>query len=128
MKMRNGFTLIELMITVAIIGILAAVAYPSYTQYVAKSSRSEGKTALLKVINLQEQYYLDNRVYTENMEDLGLGAEPFLTENEYYRIDSTGTDNYLIIATALGSQATRDSACAIMQITDTGTKTPTECW
>lgn len=128
MKIKNGFTLIELMITVAIIGILAAVAYPSYTDYVAQSARAEAYTSLLRITNLQEQFYLDNRVYTEDMNDLSLGADPFITDNELYSIDSTGTTGYVVVATAQGVQATRDSDCASIQITDTGTKTPTECW
>lgn len=126
--MKKGFTLLELMITVAIIGILAAVAYPSYIDYVAKGARAEGLTALLKATNLQEQYYLDNRVYTEDMEELNFGADPFVTESSHYSIDSTGTGSFVLVATAQGTQASRDSGCATIQITDTGAKTPTECW
>jgi type IV pilus assembly protein PilE len=128
MKINKGFTLIELMITIAIIGILAAIAYPSYTIYVAESARAEAHTSLLRASNLQEQYYLDNRGYTENMVDLGFGADPFLTESDLYSIDSTGTENFVLVATAQGVQASRDSGCATIQITDTGAKTPAECW
>ena len=128
MKINKGFTLIELMIVVAIMGILTAIAYPSYTVYVAKSARAEAHTSLLRASNLQEQYYLDNRGYTEDMIELGLGADPFLTKSDLYSIDSTGTGSFVLVATALGSQASRDSDCASIQITDTGAKTPTECW
>ena len=128
MKIRHGFTLIELMIVVAVIGILAAVAYPSYTDYVAQSARAEAYTSLLRVANLQEQFYLDNRAYTEDMNELSLGADPFITDNEFYSIDSTGIAGYVVVATAQGIQATRDSGCGTIQITDTGAKTPTECW
>ena len=79
MKINKGFTLIELMITIAIIGILAAIAYPSYTVYVAESARAEAHTSLLRASNLQEQYYLDNRGYTENMVDLGSVSYTHLT-------------------------------------------------
>ncbi|MBE7215621.1 prepilin-type N-terminal cleavage/methylation domain-containing protein [Shewanella benthica] len=129
--MKNGFTLIELMISVAIIGILAAIAYPSYTDYIAKSARSDGIAAVMRVANLQEQFYLDNRVYAEDMNDLGLGANPFITDQGFYSVDSTGTTSFTIVATALGVQATRDSDCASLQLTDTGAKTPdnpVECW
>ena len=128
MKINKGFTLIELMITIAIIGILAAIAYPSYTEYVAVSGRAEAHTSLLRASNLQEQYYLDNRLYTENMTELGLDLDPFLTQSGFYSIDSTGTGSFVLVATALGIQASRDAACATIQITDTGAKTPTECW
>lgn len=56
---RKGFTLIELMITVAIIAILAAVAYPAYQDQVLRAKRTEGKTALLKAAQLQERNYLN---------------------------------------------------------------------
>ncbi|NRD72811.1 prepilin-type N-terminal cleavage/methylation domain-containing protein [Shewanella sp. VB17] len=128
MNINKGFTLIELMVGIAIVGILVAVAYPSYIDNVAQSARSEGQAAILRIANLQEQYYLDNRVYAEDMNALGLGADPFITDNALYSIDSTGTAGYLIIATAKGIQATRDTVCATIQMTDTGVKTPAGCW
>lgn len=81
----QGFTLIEVMIAVVIVGILASIAYPSYIDYVVKSGRSEGVAAVMKVANLQEQYYLDNRAYATDMTKLGLAASPFVTEHGRYR-------------------------------------------
>lgn len=66
----KGFTLIEVMIAVVIIGILASIAYPSYTQYIAQSARSEGLAALMRIANLQEQYYLDNKKYATDLTKL----------------------------------------------------------
>ncbi|MEZ9594672.1 type IV pilin protein [Shewanella sp. 10N.261.52.F9] len=128
MKNNKGFSLIELMIAVAIIGILASVAYPSYVQYVAKGARADGLAALLEVANLQEQYYLDNRVYATDMTQLGLASDPYVVENGFYSVDSTGTGSFVAIATALGAQASRDTSCTSIQITDTGVRTPQECW
>jgi type IV pilus assembly protein PilE len=125
---QKGFTLIEVMITVVIVGILAAIAYPSYTSFVTKSGRSEGVAAVMRVSNLQEQYYMDNRSFAENMTELGL-SEPFLTESGYYSVDSVGTTSYTITATAAGSQATRDTTCATITLTSVGIKGPSkECW
>lgn len=132
MKKKNssqGFTLIEVMIAVVIIGILAAIAYPSYIDYIIKSGRSEGVAAVMNVANLQEQYYLDNRAYTTDMTKLGLSASPFLTEHGYYSVASAGTSSFTITATAKGNQASRDSTCATITMTSAGVKGPSaECW
>ncbi|NCC41543.1 MAG: prepilin-type N-terminal cleavage/methylation domain-containing protein [Gammaproteobacteria bacterium] len=61
--LQSGFTLIELMITVAIVGILASIAYPSYQQYTTRASRSEAQQFMLEVSNRQELYLLNNRRY-----------------------------------------------------------------
>lgn len=125
----KGFTLIEVMIVVIIIGILAAIAYPSYIDYITKSARSEGVAAVMRVANLQEQYYLDNRAYATNMTELGFTTSPFLTEHGHYSVASSGTNLFTITATAQGAQASRDSTCATITMTSTGEKGPsTECW
>lgn len=60
---QQGFTLIELMITVVIIGILAAIALPSYTQYIVRSNRAAAQAAMMDIANLEQQYLLANRSY-----------------------------------------------------------------
>ena len=129
---RRGFTLIELLIVVSIIGILAAVAYPAYTDSVVRSNRSEGQRELLRIANLQEQYFTDNRTYTTDMTELGLDASPFITENKHYSISATVTNGgtqFTLKAAAKGSQATTDKLCPTLTITETGEKTPaTGCW
>ena len=130
LKMKNvGFTLIEVMITVVIVGILASIAYPNYTQFVAKGARADGLAGVMHVANLQEQYYLDHRSFATDMKKLGLNQDPWVVENNYYEVDPTlSGDDYTVTATAVGVQATRDAACATISLTSTGTKSPTECW
>ena len=126
----KGFTLIELMIVVAVIGILAAVAYPSYVDHLTRSNRSEGQRELTRLANLQEQLMVDSRAYTADMTELGLAADPFLTENGFYSIDAVVTGStFVLTATAQNAQYTNDTACRTLTISDTGAKTPSSgCW
>ena len=129
-KFSAGFTLIELLIAVAIVGILSSVAFPAYTDFVARSNRSEGQRELLRIANLQEQFYVDVRSYSADMTKLGLSADPFITENGYYSIDAKlASGGFVLTAKALGSQATNDSACKELSVSETGKTLPANaCW
>jgi len=70
-KKPAGFTLIEIVVVIAIIGILAAVAWPTYLDQVRKARRSDAKAMLQDVATKLEQYYLDNKSYTADMKKLG---------------------------------------------------------
>jgi type IV pilus assembly protein PilE len=69
-----GFTLIELMIAVAILGILAALAYPQYVEYVAKGRRAECRSALLVASQKMEKFYSNNNQYPANLPAAGISA------------------------------------------------------
>jgi len=133
-KEINGFTLLEMLIVVAIAGILASVAYPQYTEYVKRAARADAMVLLLDAANKQEQYYADNRSYTD---DLSLINVPTTSENGYFTIavevPDAGT-SFTITATAAAGAVAGDTACTTFTITDTGVKGSTgtsdtdDCW
>lgn len=122
--MRNrGFTLIELMIVVAIVGILAAIAYPSYQNHIQKTRRSDAMIALGRLATLQEQYFFRENKYTDQFSDLG-DASLSASSEGYYSIalSITGTgETYTATATATGPQAA-DTACAVFSVNNLGRK------
>lgn len=146
----NGFTLIELMITVVIIGILAAIAYPAYTKYVLQSRRSDAITALSQISNNLEKFYSQCSAYTSDITTsggvncstpaagpgtLGLGSAGNQSPNNYYTLTvqtSSGaptgvpSGGYLITATAVASGLQySDTDCRTLMLSSTGAKSAT---
>ena len=107
-----GFTLIELMITVAIIGILASIAVPSYRSYILKSRRAEAMAELTKAQTIIERCYGANFTYAGTCSPAASTATP----NGFYTISSAGSaTSYTFTATAAGSQAA-DTTCTTMSV------------
>lgn len=72
---RNGYTLIEMLITVVILGVLTAIALPSYRSYVERTHRTVAKAALSDLVSQQESYSTDHKRYAGNFERLGIGGD-----------------------------------------------------
>lgn len=130
----------EVMIVVAIIGILLAVALPSYQDSLIKGRRSDGMSALLDATNRQERHMLDRSTYSADMTDLGFAANPYVSPEGHYSVAAaacgTGTiaNCYVLTATPLSSSPqSRDTKCTALILDSFGAKTatgttPTECW
>ncbi len=120
---QGGFTLIELMIAVVVISIVAAIAYPSYTQYVVRANRSEVQQFMLEIASRQQQYFMDVRSYG-TLTQLGMTVPVSVDKN--YTIDpgvnNTATPrSYLITATPKSGSA--QAGDGIQTLSSTGSKT-----
>lgn len=142
MNRRNaGFTLIELMVTVAIVGILAMIAIPSYRDHILRTRRAEARKELLALAAAEERFYTNCNAFatdlTKKQTDctgLGRPAAPVPSENGYYEISLVGTaTTYTLTATPVGAQK-KDTGCTTLTLTDSGTKgftgnsTLKSCW
>ncbi len=131
-----GFTLIELMITVAVMGVLAAIAYPSYMKYVARGNRSAAQSFMLEVTSRQERYLLDGRQYAPDLPTLGMTVPDTVSPN--YTVSITNVTaappGYVVQAAPIGGQANNDANCGTLTIDGTGAKAASgpggvaNCW
>ena len=110
MTQNKGFTLIELMIVVVIVGILASIALPSYQQYIMRANRTDGISSIQMLLDAQERYYADHISYTADLTKLGL-ADPYITPEGNYSIKAAACSPTIplsqcveLTATARGSQ------------------------
>lgn len=154
-KNNAGFTLIELLIVVAIIGILLALAIPAYQGSILKGRRSVAVSGLMDLANREEQFYLNNKVYTSDLSNLGytaglvfdLGGDSAVALNENQslvgstsaervyaiKIDSASASAFSISAVPQRGQVD-DAECGTFTLTNTsaktesGTSSPSDCW
>jgi type IV pilus assembly protein PilE len=130
----SGFSLIELMVVVVIIGILASVAIPSYTAYVENGRRAEGKAFALDIASRQERHFTQYSRYASSLtatDATGLSMGSASSENNTYSADATvanGNTTYLITLTPTMT----DSTCGELTLANTGARgaegSVSDCW
>src|SRR5262249_27516952 len=118
----------ELVVTVALVGILTAIAYPAYVNQVIRANRSAAQQFMLDIANAQAQYQIDARSYTATIGSGGLGLSPTQAASTTYTFTVTLSagppPGYLITATPSGRQAQDD----VLTLDSTGSKTPANKW
>lgn len=145
MRRSPGFTLIEMMITVAILAIIISIALPSYRNYIVKANRTAAKTALVELQARQDGYYVDRRRYATTLTSLGYPANPawisaagepdteLMSRSIYQMVLSEVTaTGYRLEAIPVGSQAS-DSRCGTLSVIASGRKQASgsdgvDCW
>ena len=136
LKTLQGFTLLELMIVVAIIGILAAIAYPSYQDSVRKSRRADARAVLLEAVQFMERRYTENLTggYAGVTLPTTLQASPKDGSTKYYNITLTNlaANTFTLNAAPTGAQSS--DVCGTLTLTNAGVKgqasgkTVDQCW
>lgn len=141
-KLQTGFSLLELMIVVAIIGIITAIAVPSYENSVVKTNRKAVTACMLEVSQFMERFYTTNLRYDQNLAGTAVAMPQLSCRNELadsytLAFQATPTSSaYSVQATPLGRQLAKDTSCLTLRIDQAGTKsvtgtssaTPNDCF
>ncbi|WP_048328614.1 type IV pilin protein [Stutzerimonas stutzeri] len=120
LRKPSGFTLIEMMIVVAIMGIMAAIAIPSYQEYVFRGNRTEGIALLNDAAARQERYYAQNNKYAVSVNDLGIQAS---SKNGLYalNVSTASVNTYTLVSEAKGAQL-KDVKCGNLALDQAGNR------
>ncbi|MDH3646805.1 MAG: type IV pilin protein [Gammaproteobacteria bacterium] len=146
-KPRNqqGFSIMELMVTVAIVAILTTLAVPAYSNFVARSVRTQAKSTLMLVADRQEHFFLDNKAYAADLTNLGFKSNPMYVDRNGTQVPATSGDRiykillanltattFTVQAVPLQHQASADTACGTLSLTHAGQRgksgAGSNCW
>ncbi len=128
-RRQRGFTLIELVIAMVVIGILAAISIPSYAAYVQRSNRVATQAFLADIASRQQQYLLNRREYG-SLTDLGITVPGDISKSYTVTVTTAlpanAPPNFTVTATPVGGQGAE--RCGTLTINSAGQKSPTGCW
>ena len=132
----RGFTLTELIVVVAIVGILAAIGLPMYSDYSRTSKRADAQQSLLRMAQLQERYFTERNLYATQTSDLGYSDQPpnaanrAVSNEEFWALSVDPVVgpalSYTLRAVPHGTHS--DPECAAITLDSTGIKAPDDCW
>lgn len=131
MQRRSGFVVVEVMVVLAVLGILLAIIVPDYQQYLLRGYRLEARQELYRLAAEQQQYYLTHRRYTAALSQLAAPADSYLTSSGRFQIRALLTpEGYQLQADAVGPQR-RDQPCqrlSLDQHNQHRSSPSNECW
>ena len=142
---QQGVTLLELMIVVAIVAMISAFAYPSYMQYVISTKRTVATSALLQIADRQQQFFMDNKSFSNDLTALGFAANPLVLADDgnstvvgdadavySVSLSNIAVTTYTITAAPLHGQGERDTDCASLTLNQAGARGNSaggdDCW
>lgn len=129
-RVESGFTLVELMFVVAIVGVLVAVALPNYRDYVLRAHRVSAQAVLVEIAARQQQYLLDRRAYAATLADLGYTVDPEVARRYAVAITvaSSAPPAFTVSATPVVPGPQAGDSCQALTLTHTSVRAPARCW
>ena len=140
-----GVTMLELLIVIAIISIIASFAYPSYLDYVGRAKRTAATATLLQISDRQQQFFMDNKRFANDLTDLGFSANPLFVSSDgtpaavgdsdtvyVFGLANVAATTYTAVAAPLAGQLKRDTDCGTLTLNQAGARAATgtadDCW
>lgn len=140
MNKTRGFTLIEILIAVAIVALLAGIAWPAWQGYVTRSHRTAAQACLMQQSQFMERFYTQNMSYStsrdgDNVSLPGGGCISEMEATYSFELEQVDDSSYLLTASPQGVQESRDSQCGVLSVDETGRKSASldvngtgRCW